>query len=100
MCHQPQPPQPSSGCAMVESVDDAEGLSVAVERCPLCSTSRRRLTCARCVQAGDFVYFSGRNAERLEVFPPVPAGPDRAAFSRVHHHFQEILEENRTIELW
>lgn len=70
MCHQPQPPQPSSGCAMVESVDDAEGLSVAVERCPLCSTSRRRLTCARCVQAGDFVYFSGRNAERLEVFPP------------------------------
>lgn len=52
---------------MVESVDDAEGLSVAVERCPLCSTSRRRLTCARCVQAGDFVYFSGRNSERLEV---------------------------------
>ncbi|KAF0043760.1 hypothetical protein F2P81_002918 [Scophthalmus maximus] len=49
---------------MVESVDDAEGLYVAVERCPLCSTSRRRLTCARCVQAGDFVYFDGRNTER------------------------------------
>lgn len=61
---------------MVESVDDAEGLSVAVERCPLCSTSRRRLTCARCVQAGDFVYFSGRNSERLEVFPTVTASPD------------------------
>ncbi|KAK1875507.1 Beclin 1-associated autophagy-related key regulator [Dissostichus eleginoides] len=49
---------------MVESVDDAEGLYVAVERCPLCSTSRRRLTCARCVQAGDFVYFDARNTER------------------------------------
>lgn len=52
------------GSLMVESVDDAEGLYVAVERCPLCSTSRRRLTCARCVQAGDFVYFDGRNADR------------------------------------
>uniref|UniRef100_A0A3Q1GW87 Autophagy related 14 n=1 Tax=Acanthochromis polyacanthus TaxID=80966 RepID=A0A3Q1GW87_9TELE len=52
------------GCVMLESVDDAEGLYVAVERCPLCSTSRRRLTCARCVQAGDFVYFDGRNTER------------------------------------
>uniref|UniRef100_A0A3P8RPM0 Autophagy related 14 n=1 Tax=Amphiprion percula TaxID=161767 RepID=A0A3P8RPM0_AMPPE len=50
--------------AVTSSVDDAEGLYVAVERCPLCSTSRRRLTCARCVQAGDFVYFDGRNTER------------------------------------
>lgn len=49
---------------MVESVDDAEGLSVAVERCPLCSSSRRRLTCARCVQAGDFASMDGRNPER------------------------------------
>ncbi|KAM9707849.1 beclin 1-associated autophagy-related key regulator isoform 2-T2 [Menidia menidia] len=55
---------PAQGCAMAESVDDAEGLYVAVERCPLCSTSRRRLTCARCVRAGDFVYFDGRNTER------------------------------------
>lgn len=60
----PHPPHPTPGSVMVESVDDAEGLYVAVERCPLCSTSRRRLTCARCVQAGDFVYFDGRNAER------------------------------------
>ncbi|KAM4543312.1 beclin 1-associated autophagy-related key regulator isoform 1-T1 [Odontesthes bonariensis] len=52
------------GCVMVESVDDAEGLYVAVERCPLCSTSRRRLTCARCIQAGDFVFFDGKNTER------------------------------------
>ncbi|MBN3278196.1 BAKOR regulator, partial [Polyodon spathula] len=47
-----------------ESVDDAEGLYVAVERCPLCNTARRRLTCARCIQAGDFVYFDGRDPER------------------------------------
>lgn len=49
---------------MVESVDDAEGLYVAVERCPLCNTARRRLTCARCIKAGDFVYFDGKNPER------------------------------------
>uniref|UniRef100_H3CA78 Autophagy related 14 n=1 Tax=Tetraodon nigroviridis TaxID=99883 RepID=H3CA78_TETNG len=65
VCAHPQP-QSSPGGALVESVDDAEGLSVAVERCPLCGSSRRRLTCARCVQAGDFVYFSGRNSERYK----------------------------------
>ncbi|KAJ8399507.1 hypothetical protein AAFF_G00412190 [Aldrovandia affinis] len=54
----------SPGSLMVESVDDAEGLYVAVERCPLCNTARRRLTCARCIRAGDFVYFDGRNPER------------------------------------
>lgn len=54
----------SPASLMVESVDDAEGLYVAVERCPLCNTARRRLTCARCIQAGDFVYFDGRNPER------------------------------------
>ncbi|XP_014833880.1 PREDICTED: beclin 1-associated autophagy-related key regulator-like [Poecilia mexicana] len=54
----------SPGSVMVESVDEVEGLYVAVERCPLCTTSRRRLTCARCIQAGDFVFFDGRNSER------------------------------------
>ncbi|XP_066536667.1 beclin 1-associated autophagy-related key regulator [Hoplias malabaricus] len=60
-------PAVSAACpasVMVESVDDAEGLYVAVERCPLCNTARRRLTCARCIQTGDFVYFDGRNPER------------------------------------
>ncbi|KAI7804995.1 beclin 1-associated autophagy-related key regulator, partial [Triplophysa rosa] len=69
---QPQPPQQhiqtacagASAAVMVEALDDAEGLFVAVERCPLCNTARRRLTCARCIQAGDFVYFDGRNQER------------------------------------
>ncbi|CAB1331179.1 unnamed protein product, partial [Coregonus sp. 'balchen'] len=55
----------SPGSLMVESVDDAEGLYVAVERCPLCNTARRKLTCARCIHAGDFVYFDGRNPERV-----------------------------------
>ncbi|XP_003794443.1 beclin 1-associated autophagy-related key regulator [Otolemur garnettii] len=50
---------------LVDSVDDAEGLYVAVERCPLCNTTRRRLTCAKCVQNGDFVYFDGRDRERF-----------------------------------
>lgn len=49
---------------LVDSVDDAEGLYVAVERCPLCNTTRRRLTCAKCIQSGDFVYFDGRDKER------------------------------------
>ncbi|CAN9501935.1 unnamed protein product [Ophioblennius macclurei] len=62
-CHGASPAAAASS-VMVESVDDAEGLYVAVERCPLCSTSRRRLTCARCVRDGDFVYFDGRNADR------------------------------------
>ncbi|XP_062905353.1 beclin 1-associated autophagy-related key regulator [Mobula hypostoma] len=48
----------------LDSVDDAEGLYVAVERCPLCNTARRRLTCAKCILAGDFVYFDNRNSER------------------------------------
>ncbi|XP_056446916.1 beclin 1-associated autophagy-related key regulator isoform X1 [Gadus chalcogrammus] len=54
----------SPGSVTVESVDDAEGLSVAVERCPLCGSARRKLTCSRCVQSGDFVYIDGRNPER------------------------------------
>ncbi|XP_055028716.2 beclin 1-associated autophagy-related key regulator isoform X2 [Misgurnus anguillicaudatus] len=67
-----QPPQQqlqvacagAGAAVMVEALDDAEGLYVAVERCPLCNTARRRLTCARCIQNGDFVYFDGRNPER------------------------------------
>ncbi|XP_052476125.1 beclin 1-associated autophagy-related key regulator [Carassius gibelio] len=68
----PQPPQQhlqpacvsATAAVMVEALDDAEGLFVAVERCPLCNTARRRLTCARCIQNGDFVFFDGRNPER------------------------------------
>lgn len=60
-----RPPLPGPlRCLPADSVDDAEGLCVAVERCPLCGTSRRRLTCARCVQTGDFVHLNGRGSER------------------------------------
>lgn len=59
--------------ASAEAEAGAEGLYVAVERCPLCNTTRRRLTCARCVRGGDFVFFDGRDSERW-----VPAGPGRA----------------------
>ncbi|XP_064420803.1 beclin 1-associated autophagy-related key regulator [Latimeria chalumnae] len=55
--------EPSS--VLADSVDDVEGLRVAVERCPICNTTGRRLTCAKCVRDGDFVYFDGRNSERF-----------------------------------
>lgn len=55
---------PRRDAELVNSVEDAEGLYVAVERCPLCNTTRRRLTCAKCVQSGDFVFFDGRDTER------------------------------------
>lgn len=74
----------SPGSLMVESVDDAEGLYVAVERCPLCNTARRRLTCARCIQAGDFVYFDGRNPERCVL-----------TFSKLHNTaLSDVTDDN------
>ncbi|XP_032092232.1 beclin 1-associated autophagy-related key regulator isoform X1 [Thamnophis elegans] len=48
-----------------ETEAGAEGLYVAVERCPLCNSTRRRLTCAKCVRSGDFVFFDGRDSERF-----------------------------------
>ncbi|NXX47660.1 BAKOR regulator, partial [Tricholaema leucomelas] len=57
---------PGAGPAALRGAEeDAEGLYVAVERCPLCNTTRRRLTCAKCVQSGDFVFFDGRDSERF-----------------------------------
>lgn len=54
----------AAAAAALGAEEDAEGLYVAVERCPLCNTTRRRLTCAKCVQGGDFVFFDGRDSER------------------------------------
>uniref|UniRef100_A0A8D0G893 Autophagy related 14 n=1 Tax=Sphenodon punctatus TaxID=8508 RepID=A0A8D0G893_SPHPU len=56
---------PRKHLAAAEAEAAAEGLYVAVERCPLCNSTRRRLTCAKCVQSGDFVFFDGRDSERL-----------------------------------
>ncbi|RMB98566.1 hypothetical protein DUI87_24782 [Hirundo rustica rustica] len=66
----PQPAGPGGGSgagpgALRGAEEDAEGLYVAVERCPLCNTTRRRLTCAKCVQSGDFVFFDGRDSESV-----------------------------------
>ncbi|KAI6068011.1 Beclin 1-associated autophagy-related key regulator [Aix galericulata] len=59
-------PGPGAGPAALRGPEeDAEGLYVAVERCPLCNTTRRRLTCAKCVRGGDFVFFDGRDSERF-----------------------------------
>ncbi|XP_060117820.1 beclin 1-associated autophagy-related key regulator [Heteronotia binoei] len=53
------------GAAEAAAEAGAEGLYVAVERCPLCNSTRRRLTCAKCVRGGDFVFFDGRDSERF-----------------------------------
>eukprot|EP00073_Rattus_norvegicus_P030529 XP_006251852.1 PREDICTED: beclin 1-associated autophagy-related key regulator-like isoform X1 [Rattus norvegicus] len=68
---------------LVDSVDDAEGLYVAVERCPLCNTTRRRLTCAKCVQSGDFVYFDGRDREREKMVSWLPCQSQEHSCLRV-----------------
>uniref|UniRef100_A0A8C5NEN5 Beclin 1-associated autophagy-related key regulator n=1 Tax=Gouania willdenowi TaxID=441366 RepID=A0A8C5NEN5_GOUWI len=53
-------PAHSDGVSVV-----TDALSVAVERCPLCCSSRRRLTCSRCIKDGDFVHLNtGRPKER------------------------------------
>ncbi|XP_063296320.1 beclin 1-associated autophagy-related key regulator isoform X1 [Pelobates fuscus] len=57
--------RPAEPLELPEDPEDAEGLYVAVERCPLCNTTRRRLTCAKCVRSGDFVYIDGRDGERF-----------------------------------
>lgn len=76
-------PGPGAGPAALRGPEeDAEGLYVAVERCPLCNTTRRRLTCAKCVRGGDFVFFDGRDSERYrggrrggDFGPAPPLGP-------------------------
>ncbi|XP_078000477.1 beclin 1-associated autophagy-related key regulator-like [Glandiceps talaboti] len=42
----------------------SSGVSIAVERCPLCSNSRRTFSCKNCVEQGNFTHSSGRNPER------------------------------------
>ena len=63
---------------MAESVDDVGrngdefgrfvppfgGLTIAVERCPLCSMTRKPFTCQKCVERGNFSHSNTRNPER------------------------------------
>ncbi len=44
------------------------GLTVAVERCPLCSMTRKPFTCQKCVERGNFTHSNGRNPERYSYF--------------------------------
>ena len=57
-------PQPLTR-GLVDSMDDEEGLYMAVERCPLCNTTRQQLTCTKCVQRGDLVYSDRHDRERF-----------------------------------
>ncbi|XP_072027451.1 beclin 1-associated autophagy-related key regulator-like [Amphiura filiformis] len=40
------------------------GLTIAVERCPLCFMTRKPFTCQKCVEKGNFTHSNGRNPER------------------------------------
>ena len=44
-------------------IESAAGFSVAVERCPLCSESRRPFYCSTCVNNGHFI---GSNSTYLQ----------------------------------
>ena len=50
---------------LTTSFDDGNGaISVAVEKCQLCTASRRPFYCKDCVRKGDFTHSSGRNSAR------------------------------------
>ena len=41
---------------LINSVEDtSNAISVAVERCPLCSCSKRAFHCSKCLNKGDFI---------------------------------------------
>ena len=40
------------------------GLTIAVERCPLCSITRKPFTCQKCIERGNFTHSNSRNPER------------------------------------
>ncbi|XP_061174725.1 beclin 1-associated autophagy-related key regulator-like [Saccostrea echinata] len=49
---------------LASSVESSSGLTVAVERCPLCDGSRRSFYCRDCVNGGLFVHSTGSHPER------------------------------------
>ncbi|XP_013387967.1 beclin 1-associated autophagy-related key regulator isoform X2 [Lingula anatina] len=51
------------------SFEDTEGgISVAVERCPLCRNSRRPFTCQRCLRDGNFAHSKCENPDNRDKF--------------------------------
>ena len=52
---------------LTTSFEEGNGtISVAVEKCQLCTASRRPFYCKDCVRKGDFTHSSGRNSARWE----------------------------------
>lgn len=45
-------------------IESCSGLSVAVERCPLCSESKRSFYCQRCVEKGKFIHSNATYPDR------------------------------------
>lgn len=49
---------------LTSSIESSPGLTVAIERCPLCDGSRRSFHCRKCVNEGLFVHTKGSHPER------------------------------------
>lgn len=60
-CVESRSPEKVDCKALIES---AVGFSVAVERCPLCSESRRPFYCSSCVNNGHFIHSNSRYLQR------------------------------------
>lgn len=45
-------------------IESSSGLYVAVERCPLCSESKRPFYCKRCVETGKFIHSNATYPDR------------------------------------
>jgi len=45
-------------------IESASGLSVAVERCPLCSECKRPFYCQTCVERGKFIHSNATYPDR------------------------------------
>ncbi|XP_070577873.1 beclin 1-associated autophagy-related key regulator-like [Ptychodera flava] len=45
-------------------VRSSTAIGIAIEKCPLCSNSKRSFFCKLCIEQGDFTHSSGRNPHR------------------------------------
>lgn len=49
---------------LANSLESSSGLTVAIERCPLCDGSKRSVYCRDCVNGGYFMHSKGSHPER------------------------------------
>ena len=76
---------------------------VAVEKCPLCESSRRKLTCCECVREGSFSYSTDEDGEiysekRAKIFEAVEKTKEPA--SRIQYlHEKKVNYEKKRVEL-